>query len=104
MPEIPGDMETWTWIASWCGTIILIIRGIPQAYKSWADGHSKGLSQSMLWLWFMGSSLIIPHLLLHQEGLLLSVYIANILCIIVMLKYFYFPRKLNSQSTEKLIS
>lgn len=94
MPEIPGDMATWTWLASWCGTIILIIRGLPQAYKSWTDGHSNGLSQAMLWLWFLGSALLLPHLILQKEVLLMSVYIANILCILVMLKYFYFPRKL----------
>lgn len=96
MPDIPGDMESWAWIASWFGTTILVIRGLPQAYKSWVDGHSRGLSQAMLWLWFLGSALLLPHLILQWEVLLITVYVANILCILVMLKYFYFPRRLKN--------
>ena len=94
LPEIPMDLESLSWMASWAGTFILVIRGMPQSFKSWKDGHSKGLSAAMLWLWFAGSSLLLPHLFLHQEWLLVSVYVANILCIFVMLKYFYFPRRL----------
>lgn len=102
MPEIPMDLESSAWLASWVGTIILVIRGLPQSYKSWKDGHSKGLSAAMLWLWLMGSSLLLPHLFLNQEWLLSSVYIANIFCVCVMLKYFYFPRRLKVPKIKQL--
>ncbi len=80
-------------ICSWLGTLVLVSRGLPQAIKSIRDGNSEGLSPHMLWLWLLGSFLVIPNLLVTYNLALIMVYLANIIVILIMLKYFYFPRK-----------
>jgi uncharacterized protein with PQ loop repeat len=84
---------TWYGVCSWIGTIILILRVMPQAFRSWVDGHSNGLSPAMLWLWLLGSSLVLPHLILLEDFSAGIVYFTNIFFVCIMLKYSYFPRK-----------
>lgn len=93
-------LEQLALLCSWLGTFILVTRGLPQALKSWRDGHSRGLSAQMLWLWLLGSILVLPHLLLLYNVALILVYCANIVFILVMLKYFYFPRESQKNKGE----
>lgn len=93
-PDLPHFfLQYWAEILSWVGTFILIVRGLPQAVRSFQDGHSKGLSPYMLWLWLLGSFLVLPHLLLAGDLSAGIVYMTNIAFVGIMLKYTYFPRK-----------
>ncbi len=89
-----------TTILSWLGTLILVFRGYPQALKSFREGHSKGLSSAMLWLWLLGSALLLPHLFLVQDLAVAAIYMANIVFVVVMLKYLYWPRKNDDPSRD----
>lgn len=92
--EMPtGLTESCLEFLSWIGTFVLIIRGLPQAVRSWKEGHSNGLSGQMLWLWLIGSFLVLPHLILMEDYSSGIVYCANITFVLIILKFFYFPRK-----------
>lgn len=38
-------------IFGWLSTLCLAVSGIPQAIKTWKDGHARGLSFGMVFLW-----------------------------------------------------
>lgn len=82
-----------TVILSWIGTLILVLRGYPQAVKSIKDGHSDGLTPAMLWYWLLGSFLVLPHLILMGDFAVATIYVSNIFFVLIMIKYYYWPRK-----------
>ena len=47
--------------AGWIGSGLLLICSLPQAWKSWREGHSEGLSATMLWLWIFGMLFMIAY-------------------------------------------
>jgi hypothetical protein len=81
------------------GTVMAVMRGAPQAWRSWVQGHSGGLSKSMLWLWGIGSMLLIPYCY-ESAHLMLPIYISNVLFVSVMLRYKYFKRPQTEEKNE----
>jgi membrane protein implicated in regulation of membrane protease activity len=81
--------------------MLLVMRGVPQAYKSYKEGHSEGLSPSMLWLWLGGSICIIPQIIVTFNAPLIAVYFANIIFVSIMLRYLYWPRSQNDENSER---
>ena len=86
---------------AWFGTLILVVRGLPQAYRSWRQGHSTGLSPAMLWLWFVGSVLMLPYAIGNLDGPVTIVYGSNVLFVGIMVWYKYFPRGKHVDSRRK---
>lgn len=41
-------------ILGFLGSFFLGVHSIPQAWKSFKDGHSDGLSHGLVWLWVLG--------------------------------------------------
>jgi len=77
----------------WLGSFCLAICGIPQAFKSYKQGHSKGVSSLFVWLWFIGESsylIYIPMQLGWDLPVMFNI-IFNFLCCLVILKFIYFP-------------
>lgn len=96
-----NDVEGVIAIFSWVGALILLFRALPQAYKSWKEGHSNGLAPSMLWLWLIGSFCLLPHLLSKGDWATAIIYFSNIFAVIIMGKFFYFPRISNQEHINK---
>lgn len=82
------------YIIGWIGSILLSICGIPQAWKCYKQGHGNGLSYAFIWTWFVGE--IITAIYVYCEhGMdlpLLANYSMNIILILIILKYMYYPR------------
>lgn len=83
-------------ILGFLGSFFLGIHSIPQAWKSFKDGHSDGLSHGLVWLWVLGEIFMILYVL-SKYGLtdpwLLGIYILNLISGSVLFKFKYFPRK-----------
>lgn len=75
------------------GALLLAFCGLPQALKSIRDGHSLGISHWFVWMWFWGE--IFTLLYVYQKhGFdipLFTNYFMNILVILIIIKYKYFP-------------
>lgn len=80
-------------IIGWTGNLIFAISGIPQAYKSIKQGHARGVSHTMLWLWAVGEilAMIYAYLKLLPLPLLLN-YLVNVISLVIILRYRYFPK------------
>jgi uncharacterized protein with PQ loop repeat len=87
------NLENLVNFFSWIGAFILFFRALPQAFKSWKDGHSDGLSPSMLWLWLIGSCFILPHLLYQQDWATSIIYFSNVFAVFIMIWFLYYPQK-----------
>lgn len=82
-------METVGWI----GSILFAICGMPQAYKSYIDGHSNGISWAFLFLWLFGEFFTLAYIIPKHDIPLLFNYLLNLVWIAVLLKFKLFPRK-----------
>lgn len=83
-----------THILGWIGSICLAICALPQAILSIKNGHSKGISLGLLILWFIGEICTLLYIIdsINSLPLLLN-YILNILFLLIIFKYRFFPRK-----------
>lgn len=74
----------------------------PQAYKSYKDGHSNGLSHTFLWLWFTGEILAIVYVLFKYvwDGPLMFNYLLNFTFLLILMYYKY--RGENKNDTKSL--
>ncbi len=77
----------------WLGGILLAICGVPQAYKSWKEGHSDGISWGFIWLWFFGEILVLIYVFPKLLIPLILNYSLNVIVIMVIIWYKWYPRK-----------
>lgn len=84
-------METLGWI----GSILFAICGLPQAYQSVKDGHSRGLNWFFLLAWLGGEVLTIAYVWPKADLPLLFNYFTNLVFLLVMLRYKVWERKAN---------
>jgi len=79
-------------IIGWLGGFMLAICGAPQAWKSYKDGHSYGISWGFIGLWFWGEVFVLIYIL--PTGLLPLIlnYTFNILIGSIILWYKFKPR------------
>lgn len=80
-------------IIGWIGAILFAICGVPQARRSFKDGHSSGVSLTFLLLWLGGEILTLVYTI--PKGLLPLIfnYSINIICILIILWFYFFPKK-----------
>jgi uncharacterized protein with PQ loop repeat len=81
--------ETFNWI----GAFLLLICSVPQAYQSWKQGHSKGLSPLMLWFWLTGMASCLVFFLHAQIWPTTISYGFNLLVAGTITWFYYFPRE-----------
>jgi uncharacterized protein with PQ loop repeat len=77
------------------GMVCFSISGIPQALKSFRDGHSDGMAAGTIWLWLIGEAAYILYTLANYatDPILLVNYILNFLVVAVIAWYKHYPRK-----------
>jgi len=81
-------------IIGWIGSICFALCGTPQAWRCVQQGHTKGISPAFLWLWLIGELCYVAGVLL-QFGFvawMMTNYMLNIACVLIMLRYLLFPR------------
>ena len=81
-------LETIGYIGAAC----FALSAVPQAYKSFKEGHSKGVSWGLLILWSLGEICLLIYTLPKQDYPLIVNYVSNLILLIVILKYKFKPR------------
>jgi uncharacterized protein with PQ loop repeat len=79
-------------IFGWAGSSLLLICSIPQAIQSVRQGHSRGLSPHMLWMWMTGMALMIPYLAELKATPAIITHVFNIFVAGTITWFYYFPR------------
>jgi uncharacterized protein with PQ loop repeat len=78
----------------WIGAICFSICALPQAIKSYRDKTSEGISHAFLLLWLIGEILTLAYVVLTTVQMPLIVnYVFNLICLFVILYYYYMPTK-----------
>lgn len=80
-------------IIGWIGAVAFAVSAIPQAWASFKQGHSEGVSPLFLALWLTGELCMI----LYSQAILgswqlLFNYVFNLLCLLVIIWYKIKPR------------
>jgi len=81
------SFETFNWV----GSAMLMVASIPQAYMSFKQGHSDGVSRMMLWLWFFGMMSCLVFFASISIWPTVTNYIFNLFVAGTILRYSYFP-------------
>jgi uncharacterized protein with PQ loop repeat len=79
-------------ICGWLGSICLAICGIPQAWQSYKDKHSDGISWGFLLLWAFGEIFALAYVYDKLDLPLLLNYATNIFILAVILYYKVKPQ------------
>lgn len=79
-------------ILGWLGSICLAISGIPQAWMSYREKHSHGMSWAFLLLWAFGEIFALAYVYDKLDLPLLLNYSVNILILSVILFYKISPK------------
>ena len=76
--------------------ISFAISAVPQAIKSWKEGHSRGMSLATIILWMVGEAAMLVYVLGMYPGdlILLLNYATNTLMVGIITWYAFRPRKL----------
>lgn len=78
-------------IIGWVGATLFAVSGFPQAYRSWRQQHSDGISWGFLGMWTGGEVLTLIYVLLTTaQWPLIFNYVFNLLCLIVIIWYRVF--------------
>jgi uncharacterized protein with PQ loop repeat len=82
------------------GAICFALSGLPQAIKSWNDGHSDGVAHGTVWLWLIGEGMMLAYALhfYTQDWILTTNYMTNFLLVSIIFKFKYWRRKRNDQN------
>lgn len=89
-------------IIGWIASILFAVCGAPQAYQSWKDGHSNGVSGAFMWTWLFGEVLMQIYVILQHgmDMILLVQYWANTLFVLLILWYKYRPRSQHEEDSS----
>jgi len=85
----------------WISAIAFGICGLPQAIKSYRDGHSMGVSHGLIILWLIGELAGIVYAIHLMATPLIFNYIFNTIFVGVILRYKYFAREKKCRDLEK---
>lgn len=80
-------------IVGWIGAILFSFCAVPQAYTSWKQKHSDGLSWYFLSMWFFGEVLTLIYVFPTFQWPLIFNYLFNMACLLVILWYRFFDEK-----------
>ncbi len=76
----------------WMGAVLFAVCGLPQAYQSIKDGHSRGLNWFFLLCWLFGEIFTIIYIWPKQDWPLLFNYLMNLAFLGIMVKYKIWER------------
>lgn len=81
-------------VIGWVASFLFAFCGAPQAYKSYKEGHSDGVSGGLIWMWLIGELLMQIYVYLKHgfDMPLLVNYWINTLFVFVIIKFKYFKR------------
>ena len=83
-------------LIGWLGAICFALCALPQAVACYKQGHAEGIDDKFLWLWVIGEVCMIIYTIFKVKDLpLLLNYIANLTCLVIIVRYRYFPVKIN---------
>ncbi len=89
-------------LIGWIGSLLFAFSAVPQAWQSYRQGHSRGISNGFLALWTVGEVLTLLYVLIKVGSAPLIVnYICNFICLLVIVKYKFWERDLCSKSEIK---
>ena len=74
-------------VSAWIGNICFVLCGIPQAWKSYKEKHSNGISFSMLMLWFWGNLLSLIYSVYNHQWPLTLGYLSGMANISIITYY-----------------
>jgi uncharacterized protein with PQ loop repeat len=77
----------------WIGQMMLLVCSVPQAYMSWKNGNSDGLSKLMIWLWGGGMFFSIFYFISISSIPAIINYCFNMAVWSIIAWYRYFPRR-----------
>jgi uncharacterized protein with PQ loop repeat len=79
-------------LLGYIGSICLAICSVPQAYMSYKQGHSRGISVGFLFLWTAGEIFTLLYIIPKADIPLLINYLSNLIFLSIIWKYRIFPR------------
>lgn len=72
----------------WIGSILMSLCAFPQAVKAYREGHCEGLDMGFLMMWLIGDILLLFAISFnHPAAFLLFNYVANLVFLVVILRY-----------------
>jgi len=78
----------------WIGSFMFALCAVPQAFQSWKQKNSDGLSWSFLLMWFFGEVLTIIYVFPKPDVTpLITNYFLNIILLVVIIWYRLFPTR-----------
>lgn len=80
-------------LTGWLSALFLGACGLPQAWKSWKEGHARGMSAWFLVLWTTGEILLVWHTVLVKDWPVTANAVFNLLVMSVIIKYKVWERK-----------
>ncbi len=81
-------------VIGWVGSILFALCAVPQAWQSWKNKHSDGLTWPFLLMWFFGEILTIIYVSQKNDVIpLLTNYYLNIVLLVIIIWYRLFPQK-----------
>jgi len=81
-------------IVGWLGSFLFAFCGVPQAWHSWKNKNSDGLSWSFLLMWFFGEVFTIIYVFPKSDVLpLLANYTFNLMLLLVIIYYRIWPKR-----------
>lgn len=79
-------------LVGWGGSILFSLCAVPQAFASWKNKNSNGLTWSFLLMWFFGEFLTIIYVSQKDDvAPLLTNYYFNISLLLIIIWYRAFP-------------
>lgn len=88
------------------GAFCFAFSGLPQAWKSYKDGHSDGVAHGTILLWLLGEGMMLAYALYFytHDYILTANYTFNFLLVSVIFKYKYWrrPVEITSRITKKV--
>ena len=81
-------------LIGWIGSILFAACAAPQAYQSWKDKHSNGMTWMFLIMWLSGEILTVIYVSQKSDVLPLLVnYGLNIILLMIIIWYRAFPKQ-----------
>lgn len=87
-------------LIGWISSIMFALAGAPQAYHSYKEGNSEGMSKLFLTMWTLGEILMMAYVILmygYDIPLLVN-NIFNLVFLLVIWRYALSPRKKDQES------
>lgn len=89
-------------IIGWIGAIAFGLSAVPQAYKSFKEGHSFGISSGLIVLWLIGEIATLIYVWPTGKLPLIVNYMANLIFVGIIAYYKLFPTKFAKIANETI--